>query len=88
MPLGVSAADFDSDDSYVGERVMGFPRQRDLEALQLVARTEGILLDPVYTSKGMAALVADIRSGKLDKDQPVIFAQPVARRRYLVMPMN
>lgn len=72
LPLEVSAADFDSDDSYVGERY-GIPTPEGLAALQLVARTEGILLDPVYTSKGMAALVADIRSGKLAKDQPVLF---------------
>ncbi|MCB0085828.1 MAG: pyridoxal-phosphate dependent enzyme, partial [Caldilineaceae bacterium] len=49
------------------------PTAAGLEALQLLARTEGILLDPVYTSKGMAALVADVRSGKLDKEQPVLF---------------
>lgn len=72
LPLEVSAADFDSDDSYVGERY-GIPTPEGLEALQLMARTEGILLDPVYTSKGMAALVADIRSGKLAADQPVVF---------------
>ncbi|MCB0187703.1 MAG: hypothetical protein KDE31_25720, partial [Caldilineaceae bacterium] len=39
----------------------------------LLARTEGILLDPVYTSKGMAALIADIHSGKVAADQPVVF---------------
>jgi len=72
LPMELSAADFDNDDRFVGERY-GIPSPEGLEALQLVARTEGILLDPVYTSKGMAALVADIRSGKLSKDQPVLF---------------
>ncbi len=72
LPIEVSATDFDNEDSYVGERY-GIPTAEGLEALQLVARTEGILLDPVYTSKGMAALVAHIRSGKLATDQPVVF---------------
>lgn len=72
LPLEVSATDFENDSSFVGERY-GIPTPEGLEALQLVAQTEGILLDPVYTSKGMAALVADIRSGKLAKDQPVLF---------------
>jgi 1-aminocyclopropane-1-carboxylate deaminase/D-cysteine desulfhydrase-like pyridoxal-dependent ACC family enzyme len=72
LPFEVSAADFDNDESFVGERY-GIPTPEGLAALQLVARTEGILLDPVYTSKGMAALIADIRSGKLAQDQPVVF---------------
>jgi len=72
LPIEVTADDFDNDDSFIGERY-GIPSPAGLEALQLVARTEGILLDPVYTSKGMAALIADIRSGKLAKDQPVVF---------------
>lgn len=72
LPIELSAADFSSDDSYVGERY-GIPTPEGLEALQLLARTEGILTDPVYTSKGLAALIADIRSGKLAKDQPVVF---------------
>jgi 1-aminocyclopropane-1-carboxylate deaminase/D-cysteine desulfhydrase-like pyridoxal-dependent ACC family enzyme len=56
------------------------------EALNLLARTEGILLDPVYSAKAMAALIADIRLGKYTPDQdvvfihtggtPVVFAQP------------
>jgi 1-aminocyclopropane-1-carboxylate deaminase/D-cysteine desulfhydrase-like pyridoxal-dependent ACC family enzyme len=72
LPLEVSAADFRSDAGYVGERY-GIPTSEGLAALQLLARTEGILLDPVYTSKGMAALIGDIRSGKLAVDQPVVF---------------
>jgi len=72
LPIELSAADFSSDDGYVGERY-GIPTPEGLEALQLLARTEGILTDPVYTSKGLAALIADIRSGKLAKDQPVVF---------------
>lgn len=42
-------------------------------ALLLLARTEGILLDPVYTAKGMAGLIHDIAQGRLTKDQTVVF---------------
>ena len=44
-----------------------------MEATRLLARTEGILLDPVYTAKTMACLIDDIRSGRLTGDDPVVF---------------
>jgi 1-aminocyclopropane-1-carboxylate deaminase/D-cysteine desulfhydrase-like pyridoxal-dependent ACC family enzyme len=43
------------------------------EAVQLAARTEGSLLDPVYSGKAMAALVGCIRRGELASDQCVVF---------------
>ena len=36
------------------------------EAARLIARSEGILVDPVYTAKGLAGLIALVRSGALD----------------------
>jgi L-cysteate sulfo-lyase len=36
------------------------------EATELLARTEGILVDPIYTAKALAWLVAEARSGRLD----------------------
>ncbi len=44
-----------------------------LEAISLLARTEGILLDPTYTGKAMAGLIHDIRTGKIDRDASVVF---------------
>ncbi len=44
-----------------------------LEATALVARTEGILLDPIYTAKAMAGLVSDIRKGRLADAKNVVF---------------
>lgn len=43
------------------------------EAIKLVARTEGILLDPVYTGKAMAGLIDMTRHGQFNKDQNVVF---------------
>ena len=43
------------------------------EALELVAQLEGIILDPVYSAKAMAALIADARSGTIANGQSVVF---------------
>ena len=41
--------------------------------LHLVARTEGILLDPVYTGKAMAALIDHVRRGQIPPASAVVF---------------
>jgi 1-aminocyclopropane-1-carboxylate deaminase/D-cysteine desulfhydrase-like pyridoxal-dependent ACC family enzyme len=51
----------------------GVPTDAMHEAVECVARHEGILLDPVYTGKAMAWLMDAIRGGRLDDQQPVIF---------------
>jgi D-cysteine desulfhydrase len=43
------------------------------EALRLVARTEGVLLDPVYTGKAMAGLIDLVRRGYFRKDESILF---------------
>ncbi|MDR7486703.1 MAG: D-cysteine desulfhydrase family protein [Armatimonadota bacterium] len=59
-------------DEYIGERY-GLPTPACLDAIRLVARTEGILLDPVYTGKAMAALIDMVRRGQFAPDQTVVF---------------
>jgi len=44
-----------------------------VEAVQMLARTEGIPLDPVYTGKIMAGLIGLARSGALRPDENVLF---------------
>lgn len=44
-----------------------------LEALRLVAQTEGIILDPVYTGKAMAGLISLIREGYFGRNDTVAF---------------
>ena len=44
----------------------GAPTDACLEALTLTARLEGIVLDPVYTGKAMAGLIAAVRAGRID----------------------
>lgn len=65
LEVAMSAADFDNDDSFVGEGY-GIPTPAGLDALRTLARKEGILLDPVYTSKALAGLFAHTRDGQLD----------------------
>ena len=72
LAVDLSESEFDNDDSFVGERY-GIPTPAGLEAIRLVAQTEGILLDPVYTAKAMAALIAHIRRGDLPPESPVVF---------------
>lgn len=57
---------------YVGQGY-GIPTEGMVEAVKLVARLEGILLDPVYSGKGMAGLVDLIRQGRFKKDDNVVF---------------
>jgi D-cysteine desulfhydrase family pyridoxal phosphate-dependent enzyme len=51
----------------------GIPSKEGIEAIKLVAKTEGIFLDPVYTGKAMAGLIDYIRKGKITKNDSVIF---------------
>jgi D-cysteine desulfhydrase family pyridoxal phosphate-dependent enzyme len=60
------------DASFVGLGY-GIPTAASTEALELVARTEGLLLDPVYTAKAMAGLIAIIRRGGFTDDQTILF---------------
>ena len=46
---------------------------RASEAISLAARLEGLILDPVYTGKAMAGLVAAVREGRVRRDDTVVF---------------
>ena len=60
------------DDSHVGE-AYGIPTDAMHEAVSMCARLEGLLLDPVYSGKGMAGLIHHIREGRYDADDDVVF---------------
>lgn len=51
----------------------GQPTEATREALWMAARAEGLVLDPVYTGRALAALIARCRSGSLSPDQTVVF---------------
>src|SRR5262249_30339879 len=72
LPQRLTAADIDIRDSYIGP-AYGAVTPRGREAIYLLASTEGVLLDPVYTGKAMAALIDDIRQGRVGQDAVVVF---------------
>jgi len=49
------------------------PNKKMVEAVNLMAKTEGILLDPVYTGKAMAGLIGLSREGYFQKGEKVLF---------------
>ncbi len=51
----------------------GVPTPGMVEAVTLLAQTEGLLLDPVYSGKGMAGLIDLVRKGHFEKDQNIVF---------------
>jgi 1-aminocyclopropane-1-carboxylate deaminase/D-cysteine desulfhydrase-like pyridoxal-dependent ACC family enzyme len=44
-----------------------------LEAIEMIASAEGLILDPVYTGKAMAGLIEDVRSGAIKPRETVVF---------------
>ena len=57
---------------YVGDGY-GVPTAGMVEAVKLMARFEGILLDPVYAGKGFAGLIDLVRKGHFKQDENVVF---------------
>ena len=51
----------------------GVPNDAMRQAVRLVARLEGVLLDPVYTGKAMAGLIDLVHTGRLDADHTTVF---------------
>jgi len=59
-------------DDYVGPGY-SVPTPEMAEAVKLLARTEGIMLDPVYTGKAMAGLISLLRQGYFKADSNILF---------------
>ena len=51
----------------------GTPNEEGMEAVKLLARLEGILLDPVYTGKAMAGLIDGISQKRFKDEGPILF---------------
>lgn len=57
---------------YVGDGY-ALPTESMVEAVNLLARTEAVLLDPVYSGKGMAGLIDLVRKGHFNRDDNIVF---------------
>jgi 1-aminocyclopropane-1-carboxylate deaminase/D-cysteine desulfhydrase-like pyridoxal-dependent ACC family enzyme len=70
--MDLAESDVESYDEYV-ETAYGEPSPRGLQAMALAARTEGLILDPIYTAKAMAGLIDHARRGLLGPHDTVVF---------------
>ncbi|MCD8564503.1 MAG: D-cysteine desulfhydrase [Burkholderiaceae bacterium] len=61
-----------ADCNYVGPGY-GLPTPAMIEAVTMLAQTEGLLFDPVYTGKGLSGLIDWIRQGKFTAHDKIIF---------------
>jgi L-cysteate sulfo-lyase len=68
----VSRASVVANTDYVGPGY-GLPMEAMIEAINILARHEGILLDPVYSGKGMAGLIDLIRKGRFKAGENIVF---------------
>lgn len=59
-------------DEYFAPRY-GQPNDEGMEAVRLLARLEGIMLDPVYTGKAMAGLIDGISQNRFRREGPLLF---------------
>ncbi len=70
--LGILEKEIEVDENFIGEGY-GSPTQASLEATKMLNQLEGILLDPVYTAKAAAALLAFVRARRFKPDGNVLF---------------
>ncbi len=74
---GLLGLPFDDDDVEVvaghAGPAYGVPHPATLDALRLAARLEALVLDPVYSAKGLAGLIALIAAGRWGRDDEVVF---------------
>jgi len=72
MSTEISSQDFLVNDAYC-QAGYGVLQPAEVEAIQLFARKEGILLDPVYTGRAAAGLLDLINRGYFGRDETVLF---------------
>src|SRR5690606_36954086 len=69
--------EFSTDDAKIDDAFVGAdyadPTEAGVEAVQLLARTEALFLDHVYTGKAMAALISHVREGRFSPADSVVF---------------
>jgi L-cysteate sulfo-lyase len=68
----VKRADVVANCNYIGEGY-GIPTESMNEAVMLLARTEGLLFDPVYSGKALAGMIDLVRGGKFSDAENIVF---------------
>jgi len=72
LELRIEPAEIRNDRGFVGQGY-GIPTPESIDAVRLFARHEGIVLDPIYTGKAAAGLIAHIREGRYGADDVLVF---------------
>jgi 1-aminocyclopropane-1-carboxylate deaminase/D-cysteine desulfhydrase-like pyridoxal-dependent ACC family enzyme len=72
LDMRVTEGEIFNDPGFVGAGY-GIPTEASVEATRLFARTEGVILDPVYTGKAAACMLAHIRQGRYTRDDTLVF---------------
>ena len=72
LGVGVEPEEVENSEEYVGE-AYGVVTPACLDAVELLARTEGILLDPVYSGKAFSGLIDYVRRGIIPAGSRVVF---------------
>ncbi|HEY8239630.1 MAG TPA: pyridoxal-phosphate dependent enzyme, partial [Candidatus Limnocylindrales bacterium] len=70
--IATPAIAIEIDDTHLGGGY-GEPSVAASKAAVMLARTEGVLVDPVYTAKGLAGLIALVRSGAIDGEHAIFW---------------
>jgi len=68
----ILSTEINVDTNYYGKGYE-IPTKKSTDAIKELAREEGIILDPVYTSKAMSGLLDYVRKGKIPKGSKVLF---------------
>lgn len=72
VSVRIAADELITHQGYYGEGY-AIPTPGCVEAIELLARTEAILIDPVYTGKAMAGMIDHIRSNEIDASETIVF---------------
>ena len=72
LPISAPPEEIAVVDDYIGKGY-GVATPEAMDAIRLVARAEGVFLDPVYTGKAMAGLIDLIRRGAFQRGQQIVF---------------
>ena len=77
LPLLGASGEITQEDVLIDDRFLGggyaIVGSLERDAIQLFARREGLLLDPVYTGRAAGGMLAKIRSGEIEPDERVLF---------------
>ena len=68
----VKENDFDIVEDYIGDGYAS-KTEESINAIKLLLRTEGILLDPIYTGKAFAGMLAELKKGRFKKGSNILF---------------